>query len=623
MANLPKVKSPIFKPYDVILNDSQKYDIETWISERLEDAIMSKSDLDEKIQLWRDTYAAETIEDREPAFEGGSNTRIPVARIMTDALLFRLVQSHFGVEPYIRINPTSGTHLIDQAKALETSLDYVNKLSKLLVCGYLTIKDALITGTGICKTVWDQEWKLVRDGKKRKYVLRYNCPKPVHIPTEDFIIYPEVNTNIDDADIVGHKFYKRWDALQRGIATGIYREEWVAELEGQSGASENLNQDQNAVPPTKDTGIDWKDNPFELYELIVSYDLDEDGLNEDYLVTFDRVNKKLIRFMEYPIAFGERWYHAYVPCPVSNSFYGESIVGLLDPLDEEITTLHNQRIDNTTLVNMPMFTCVVGSPAMKDKEKAYPGKIWPVTEDGELKPLVQIPPLRDNYLQDEQRLFEYAKYLSGQSEINLGGLATSTGRTAYEIEASLAEGSIRIRLQVVLGVEWLRRIAWQEIGLIKQFMPDEVFERITQFPDFLTDTTWEDLWNNFDLMPFGNTTTSNKELERQKTVFLREAMKNDPLLFTTDPTTGQIIPKPGWYEIDKLFLLSHGVDQFQTVLGEEPQETTVESMPQIPGASQQLSPDNMGQTPEAEQLAVLQQLAETAGVSEPTQPGNV
>ena len=616
-SKLPKTAS-IFKAYNVDLTEEQKIDLEAWIGQRLEDAITTKAERDEKIQSWRNTYAGATLEDREPAFEGGANTRIPIARVMTDALLYRLVQSHFGVEPYIRVNPVSGTYFIEQAKALETALDHVNKLSKLLVAGYLTIKDALIAGTGICKTIWDQDWKLVRDGKKRKYVLRFNAPNTIHIPTEDFIIYPEVNTDIDTADIVGHRFYRRWDGLQRGVATGIYNEEWVAELEGKSGVSGSLNKDTNAVLPTKDTGIDWKDTPFELYELIISYDLDDDGLNEDYLITIERNSKQIVRFMEYPIAFGERWYHAYVPCPVSNSFYGESLIGLLESLDEEITTLHNQRIDNTTLVNMPMFTCIVGSPALKDKEKAYPGKIWPVTQNDELKPLMQVPPLRDNYLQDEIRLFDYAKYISGQSEISIGGLPSS-GRTAYEIEASLAEGSIRIRLQVVLGVEWLRRMAWQQIGLIKQFMPDEIFEKITQYPDFLNDITWEDLWNNFNLMPYGNTTTSNKELERQKTVFLREAMKNDPLLFTIDPTTGQVIPKAGWYEIDKLFLLSHSVDQYQTVLGPPPQkEGTVG--PEMAGASQQTSGE---QIPAQGELDALQQLATNAGIGNPSAPGNV
>lgn len=625
MSELPKVTSPLYESYHIDLSDSEKTDLEAWIGERLEDAITSKTDLDEQIEIWRNTYSAGDI-DREPAFEGGSNTRIPVARMMVDALLFRLFQSHFGVEPYIRVNPISGTHLVDTAKALETALDYVNKMSKFADAGYLTIKDSLITGTGICKTVWEQDWKLVSDGGSAKYVLRYNLPRTIHIPTEDFIIYPSNNVDIDDADIVGHKFFKRWDGLQRGVSLGLYNKDWVEELEGKSGASTSLSTDTNAVLNTKDTGIDWKDEPFELYELIVSYDFDDDGLNEDYLVTFDRVNKKIIRFMSYPIGFGERWYHSYVPSPVSNSFYGESMIGLLDAIDEEITTLHNQRIDNTTLVNMPMYKCVVGSPAFKDKEKAYPGKIWPVTESDELTPLIQVPPLRDNYLQDEQRLFEYAKFLSGQSEINLGGLADSTGRTAYEIEAALAEGSVRIRLQVGLGVEWLRRIAWQQIGLLKQFMPDETFERITQFPDFLNDTPWEDLWNNFDLMPYGNTTTSNRELERQKAVFLREAMKNDPLLFSVDPATGQTIPKPGWYEIDKLFLLAHDVDQFQKVIGEAPEQQAIGQdmmQQQMPGSSQMAMPNDLEQVPGQEQLMALQQLAANAEAIPGGSAGNV
>jgi hypothetical protein len=586
--SIPKVKKPVYKPYEINVSDEDKKLFEKWISDRLEDALNAKSPLNLKIQTWRDLYAGKEY-DRTPSFENGSNIRIPVVRILADQILLRLVQSHFGVEPYVRIKPQPDVGELDGARSLERQLWHVHKAQNKLLAGFLVIKDSVITGTGVCKTVWDMDYKLVRDKGKKKYVLKYNYPKTVHIPTEDFVIYPAKSTTVDDAQFVGHKFERRWDELQRGVATGLYNEDWMEDLRSKASGSRTATDSQDARVGVKDSGVDWKDKTYELYELIVGYDYDDDGLDEDYLVTFERSTGKIIRWIEYPASYGERWYHTYTPIPVSNSVYGESMVGLTEAFDEEISTLHNQRIDNTTLVNMPMLKVRKGSPAAKDDEKAKPGKKWLVNEPDDLTPLTLVPPLQDGFRNDEDQLLYYSKILTGVSELNMGGTVRGD-KTAYEIEASLAEGSIRIRLQVTLGVEWLTRMAWQELGLLKQFLPDGVYERVTGGPNILADLAWEDMWEHYDVEPTGNTTTSNRELERQKFVFLREALKNDPLLFDADPS-GVMVPKGGWYELNNRFLVAHSIDDPESIIGPKPEEAPREPMEE---ARPDIPPEMMG-----------------------------
>jgi len=561
-----------YKPVTPSITETQRDDMTKWLLQRLDEVIDANVERNKNFTTWRESYAV-TPYNRDPIIEGGSNVRIPITRILTDAIIMRLVQSHFGVNPYVRIKPQESED-IEVAKAIENFLWYHHQMSGELNAGYLVIKDAVITGTGICKTVWDIDYKKIGG----KWVHRYNAPRMVHIPTEDFIIYPAKNTSIDRAQFVGNRFWRRWDELKKAAEVGLYNDDWLEELREQTSGSENVVDSEDNRVGVKEVGIDWKDIDYELFELIVAYDLDDDGLDEDYLVTIDYTTRTIIRLQEYPAQFGERWYHAYIPIPVSNSFYGESMVKLVADIDEEITTRHNQRLDNRTLVNIPMFTVVEGSPALNDDISVYPGKMWKVQEHDDIRPLVQIPPLRDT-LEDENQLMYYAQNVIGVSELNLGQVPRGT-QTAYEIEASLAEGSIRIRLQVSLGVEWLKRVAWHEIGLLKQFLPNDQFERVTEHPNYLEDMEWEDLWNKYDIEPVGNTTTSNAELERQKLIFVREAMKNDPLMFDLDPMTGQMVPKKGWYELNKLFLIAHGVDAYQLIIGDPPEKGGAQAVTQ-------------------------------------------
>lgn len=581
-SKVPTSKDPVYKPYAIDLSEEEKATIEKWISDRLEQAIEGLSDRDTNIKEYRNVYAGNTY-DREPAFEGGANVRIPIVGILTDAIHVRLTQSHFGVDPYVRIEPYDSVVNADLSRALENGLQQIFDKSGLLDVGFQVVLDALICGTGITKTTWYQDWKQVTEKGKKKYVLRDSYPKTEYIALEDFVTFPAVCRDLDSAMIVGHRLWRRWDEIQRGVATGLYNEDWVAEIETLATQSTETNDQDTRLGITRNS-VDWKDIDYELFELIIGYDYDEDGLEEDYLVTFDRINKKIIRFMTYPVDFGERWYQLYTPIPLPNTIYGESMVRLIKDMDEEITTIYNQRLDNNTLVNMPQFKVMDSSRAAHDDEQARPGKKWIVSDMDEVQPLQQIPPLRDTS-QEEQQLMMYAKQRSGVSDLNMGQ-SPSGERTAYEIEASLAEGSIKLRLFVLFGTRWLTRVAWHSLGLMKQFMESDRFERMTQYPFYLETMPWEEVWQELDIKPKGNTTTSNRELERQTMVFLRESFKNDPLLFDTDRMTGQTTPKAGWYEIAKDFILAHGKHDYKSIIGEPPQQGAREAIIQTPAEAQ-------------------------------------
>lgn len=577
IGNIPKVNNSMFKPFAVDISDEEKKELEQWLSVRLEEVLDAMSGRLAKIEEWRRGYAGDQYK-RDLPYENAANVRIPIAPIMMDAILVRLVQSHFGVRPYVRINPPSASagEFIDHCRSMENMLWYTHYMQNKIKTGYLVIRDALLTGIGVSKTGWEQEWKLVRDKGKRKYVLRKNLPSHEYIPVEDFVIYPLKARDIDSAQFVGHRYWRRWDELVRGASLGFYNTEWLSTLEGKATQQEMSDADKRQGVGL--VGQSWKDQPFELFELIVGYDLDKDGLDEDYLIVIERQTRTIIRLIEYPAGYGERWYHVYVPKPTGDGIYGESLYNELVAFDEEVTTLHNAQLDNAQYTNAPVYTVVEGSPAAKEDCRIKPGEKIIVNDHDDVRQVITVPPMRD-FGPLEDKLVFYARLRSGTSDL-MSGQVPRGEKTAYEIEAALAEGSIQIRLEVEFGIQWLKRIAWHEIGLIKDFLPDGVYERVTGQPNPLKILSWEDLWSNFDMEPTGNITTSNRELERQKWVFVVESMKNDPLIFEVDPMTQRIVPKAGWYELRKRFLLAHGVDDYQTIIGPPPMAPEEMEIPQ-------------------------------------------
>lgn len=604
MANLPRSKKQFDNPYEVSLSDTQLESLKTWISDRVNAMLVEHSDRDKKILTWRNLYEGATWERTLP-WENASNLHIPMIGWIVDALHVRMVQSHFGVEPYVRVKPQE-IEDTDNSSIIERGLWHVHQKQNKLYSGYLAILDSLIAGYGVVKTPWKQDYQLIKKGKDRKFALRSEYPGCEYIPAESFYMYPFNSSSVDDAQIVGHRFYRRYDDLMRGVAIGIYNEKWVRKLENKAVPETQTETREAVLTAGAAHGLDWKDMKYELYELLVRYDLDEDGLEEDYLVVYDKTTDNIIRWIEYPYEYGEKYYHTYTPFP-NGQIYGYSVVDMLEPMEHELSTLHNQRIDNNSIVNMPIFTVMNGSPAAKDDQKWYPGKKIPVNDHDEVKQLTMIPP-SNGFAQDEERIMQYAKLRSGTSDLTFGQTVKGD-KTAYEIEAALAEGSIKIRLVVQLGTKWLSRMAWHEIAMMRQFMSSEDFLRITGAAyNPLEDMDIEDLWKSFDFEPVGNTTTSNRELERQKFVFLRESMKDDPLMFDIDPMTGKPKSLDRFWSLDKDFLMAHGIQDYVTYIGTKPEPT-----PLAPPVPEQPVQPPMGGEPSPEQL-VQQAVMEATGV---------
>lgn len=171
---------------------------------------------------------------------------------------------------------------------------------------------------------------------------------------------------------------------------------------GEPASTWNQNAMHPNVPPADDT------TPYQIIEQHTFLDLDEDGYEEPYIVTFHRQSGKVLRiaarFDEKGLKFDEEGelikiepicYYTkfdFIPAP-DGSFYGVGFGTLLGPINESVNTLINQLIDAGTLTNLQSGFIGKGLRLRMGETRFQPGEWKAVNATGDdlKKQIVPLP----------------------------------------------------------------------------------------------------------------------------------------------------------------------------------------------------------------------------------------
>jgi len=496
------------------------------------------------IYNWRKQGFAETYE-REPAWEGGSNLQIPVTQWATEVIHDRLFLSQFGVNaPLIQIKPLdlNDTQI---ANNLEKVLKHYQRVGKKANAVSLALFDAILLGCGVVRIDWRKE--------KRKWgrTRMYRYPKTEWVPLENFFLG---NPFSEEQNVVCHLYYRRKAELKALADKGLVDGDVIETLTPAIDLPFFTSEDDETLSPIvasktiddtvplvdifyRDTEDNWRIATYAPNDNIVLSDV-------SYDYPTDRLPFFMLRFI--PKA------------------YGRGLATILQPLEDELSVLHNQRIDNNTLVNLPVFKVLTSSPALKDKEVWFAGKKIPVDTPEDITP-IQISE-RITPLHDEMQLFDYIKLFTGISEL-LSGNPLRGEKTAYEIEATLAEGSVRFRRYIHYVVEWVKEQAQFELLLLKHYGDDAEIYNITKSANPFDMISDEDILYRFNIE--ANSILTNKELERQRWFLIRNLLSQEP----------SVVNNPSaWYEVLRQLLTAYDVD-YKTILGEKPEPQPPAPMP--------------------------------------------
>jgi hypothetical protein len=180
--------------------------------------------------------------------------------------------------------------------------------------------------------------------------------------------------NLDEAYLCGFSFDRRKKQLDVLAKKKIYDKEAVDKLTPSK--PESL-QEQRANSQGLELQKVQYTEPYTLWEIWLPYDVDGDGEEDDIVVTFHKESGAILKAIYNPVFYGYRPFVDFKGASqVEYTYDGEGVCEIIEPLCDEIDTLHNLMLDRMKLINLPirLYQAGVGIES-KDLE---PGKDIPV-----------------------------------------------------------------------------------------------------------------------------------------------------------------------------------------------------------------------------------------------------
>ena len=316
--------------------------------------------------------------------------------------------------------------------------------------------------------------------------INVHDPENVYVPADS-------GMNPQDCRYIAYEIYEPWDTVKQKASSGVYDKTVFEEMAASRDMGmKSPSQGKDSFNPTRTTdvlkdqreGIERANNQSGLVKLLrmyAWYDLDGDGQEERCVFILAPEWKKCLKVFPFPYAH-RKWpairFDAEV---VDDRWYApRGVPEMLEDIAKEIDTQHNQKIDQQTIRNVPMFTYRSGVVNARFV-KFIPGQAIPVSGLTPLDDAVKV--LRNestnaeySYRDEEMLLKGEAQELYGMVDYSLQSqMNRREPRTASEVMAQQQQGSVVFSLDSLLFSESLSELLTQIVQLIQQYLPDKVF----------------------------------------------------------------------------------------------------------------------------------------------------
>lgn len=391
-----------------------------------------------------DAYEALPARGKATPWEGAASITVPVIASMVDATFPRLHSTVFGATTVISVEELLG-EFAHHVKAWEDGLNWsMNNELEIASVANDWILETVIHGTGIVKLGWERvEREVLRyndDGDMTEKQLEVLINQPVlrHVSQEDFYV-PYTANSIPRAPWCGERLRELWGDIKIKEESGLYKN-----IEALQNSTEiDSPEYEHHREGIEDRVPEWNDE-YEIFELWVDFDLEGDGLPQPLLVNYHWKSNTLLRVQAHPYNHGKKPYFKIVYFPRHDRFYGVGLARQLLPIQEEITAIHRQRLDNGTVANSRMWKVVSGSRADQSFEGVAPGLKIKVDSLDEIDAL-PIGDVSPSSFENENMALRYAQQRSGISDFMMGTDVGQAGgrQTATQIVTMLQEARTR------------------------------------------------------------------------------------------------------------------------------------------------------------------------------------
>jgi len=411
-----------------------------------------------KLVRWRKAYdAVPASPSRDFPFKNASNLVVPLIAIHSDTLLARVMASRFKLAPFWSASLVGDfpAKMEEVRAAFESHMQYIGIEPSMLDL-YRVYRawygEVIKYGTSTVKAPWDQQVEDVymasgdTSGSYQYYPRTvYEGSRPEKIPFTDFGIPPSSPT-CEAANFKYHRLRYQRDELEERAYRGLYsmeKDRQILEMPDRT-SPDYINQETETDSGARTvSGYGWAE--YDVYECHFMYRL---GRNFTRLIVwYNESNDVILRaFHNYypddPFIMARMFYR-------DDHAYGYGFAEALGMMQEEVSQIHNQRRDNSTIANTMVWRLDPNSNLNAGYD-IYPGATIPAAQ-GEIEGLRpgQPSPMQ---IDEEQLTLELADRRSGVSAPMQGmGAGVMNKRGVYSSMGTLSllqEGNTRTDLNI-------------------------------------------------------------------------------------------------------------------------------------------------------------------------------
>lgn len=520
-------------------------ELETRVSSFLRDQVRSvKQSLDnlynQRVIKWRKNYEGIPVEaTREFPFHNASNLVVPIIAIHSDTLLARVMSAIIKTQPPWNARIVAGAmgnpKLQDASSALETFLSYVayepSELDLLRVY-HEWMGETIRYGTSTlkCPIIREMEdYVLPGDGSGTGSPVfdtrvKYEGPRPEKIRFSDFGINPSAKT-IDSANFKYHCIHLQKDDLEYRAYRGLYDKDAVEKIKNTPDRTTpdrvRQSQEQDAGVKTP-SGYGWGE--WDIHECWFRFRFDSQHYVKGIVWYHEKTNTILrLVYSGYPDDpfIGARLFYR------DDAYHGYGFCEMLEPIADELSTMHNQRRDNVTVCTTKFFL-VDPDSKLHEGYRIFPSAMLPGLKD-EFEAIDMGQPASITI--DEERMsLELADKRTGVSAPIQGtGSGFNTKRGIYTAMGTLSilqEGNTRTDLNITD-----MRDAHTRLGrmLCSQYKIAGLGDRAAQFGELTgkIEAALDAMAAGQVVLPITASTSSlNREVEKQNDIMISNLLNN-------------------------------------------------------------------------------------------------
>ena len=451
-------------------------------------------------------------------------------------------------------------------------------------------------------------------GGKEQVILNlqdelYNAPDVYPCDASTVYTPPDAGMNVQDLRWICHEYYEPLEMLVEKASNDIIDKEavdYIKDAKDRLKTNTTTTRDRSyLLDATKDEreGIDRINNPSHLvkiWEHYAYYNPKEGEPEQKWQFIFAPEFQLTLKKQVLPYDH-QKWPFVRFATEITDDrwFSPRGYAQHLEDLSKEIDAQHNQKLDNQTIRNAPMFKFRSGIVNPK-LVRFIPGQGIPVAG---MNPLDDSIKLMDNtnansefsYEREEMILKTTIQEYLGQVDYSLQSMINKRQpRTLGEVQMQAQNANQVFSLDSTMWTNSISEVFTQILELCQQYMPERVFAMVVGQDDLEPlHLTRDEIQGKYHIVCRGNDMNTNPMVKAQKSQMRVQLLINEILL-----QLGVVNPANA-YNILKRYLQDDGEIAWKEMISmPKPQK------PQPPPAGTIIKP-NYDELTDAEQAQVL------------------